>query len=211
MHDTPDTPTIESLVDLANADHPREDGRAWTAADTLKNVVVALDHPGGEREVVVVGMPGDRQLDMKRLEAVSFPADVSPANDDDLKAHPELVAGYIGPAVLGPNGAPRDAADGAAGAVRYLLDPRVVDGTAWITGANESGKHVFGLVAGRDFTADGVLDVAEVREGDPAPDGSGPLELARGIEIGHIFALGQKYAKALGLTRPRRQRQGGRR
>lgn len=206
VHDTPSTPTIETLVALANAEHPREDGRTWTAGDTLKNVVVTYVHPGGERELVVIGMPGDRQLDLKRLEAVAFPADVEPATEADLKTRPELVAGYIGPAVLGPNGAARedeggdDDAGGSAGAVRYFLDPRVIEGTAWITGANEPGRHVFGLVAGRDFTADGVLDVAEVRAGDPAPDGSGPLELARGIEIGHIFALGQKYAKALGLS-----------
>ncbi|GAB2596476.1 proline--tRNA ligase [Pseudactinotalea suaedae] len=200
VHDTPNTPTIESLVDLANAEHPRADGIPWTAADTLKNVVVTYAHPGGERELVVIGMPGDRQLDMKRLEAVAFPADVAQATEADLARHPELVAGYIGPMVLGPNGAPRgESADGTGGAVRYFLDPRVVDGTAWITGADEHGRHTFGLVAGRDFTADGVLDVAEVKEGDPAPDGSGPLELARGIEIGHIFALGQKYAKALDL------------
>ncbi|WP_420114294.1 proline--tRNA ligase [Pseudactinotalea sp.] len=197
VHDTPDTPTIETLVDLANAEHPRADSVAWTAADTLKNVVVTYAHPGGEREVVVIGMPGDRQLDMKRLEAVAFPAEVTAATEDDLKTRPELVAGYIGPEVLGPNGAPRD--EQGSGAVRYFLDPRVIEGSAWITGANAHGKHTFGLVSGRDFTADGVLDVAEVKPGDPAPDGSGPLELARGIEIGHIFALGQKYAKALDL------------
>ncbi|HLV56337.1 MAG TPA: proline--tRNA ligase [Actinotalea caeni] len=197
VHDTPNTPTIETLVDVANAEHPRDDGRAWTAADTLKNVVVTYVHPGGERELVVIGMPGDRQLDLKRLEAVAFPAEVEQATEDDLKTHPELVPGYIGPEVLGPNAGQGE--DGERTSVRYYLDPRVVDGTAWVTGANEPGRHVFGLVAGRDFTADGVLDVAEVREGDPAPDGSGPLELARGIEIGHIFALGQKYAKALDL------------
>ncbi|WP_207947882.1 proline--tRNA ligase [Occultella glacieicola] len=197
--DTPDTPTIESLVEVANATRPKPDGGAWTGADTLKNVVVTLVSPTGVRSLLVIGLPGDRQVDAKRLEAAVFPAEVEPAGEADLAAHPELVAGYIGPGVLGPNGAPRDDTDGARGAVRYLLDPRVVDGTSWITGANEAGKHVFGLVAGRDFTADGVIDVAEVREGDPAPDGSGPLELARGIEIGHIFALGQKFAKALDL------------
>src|SRR5699024_8190410 len=84
--------------------------------------------------------------------------------------------------------------------LRYLLDPRVVDGTSWVTGADAEGQHVFGLVAGRDFSADGTIEAAEVRAGDPAPDDSGPLELARGIEMGHVFALGRKYADALGLT-----------
>jgi len=194
---TPDSPTIDSLVERANALFPRAD-RAWTAADTLKNVVFALVHPAGQRELVVVGVPGDRDVDVKRLEASVAPAEVVAAEDADFAAHPELVRGYIGPAVLGPN-APTGP-DGARTAARYLLDPRVVPGTRWITGANVVDRHVVDLVAGRDFTADGTVEAAEVRAGDPAPDGSGPLELARGIEIGHIFALGRKYSQALGLT-----------
>ncbi|WP_309135095.1 proline--tRNA ligase [Cellulomonas sp.] len=197
VEDTPGTPTIETLVAHANAHVPRPD-RSWTAADTLKNVVLALVHPTGERELVVVGLPGDREVDLKRLEAGVAPAEVEPAGDADFAAHPELVRGYIGPGVLGPNAPVGD--DGERTSVRYLLDPRVVPGTRWITGANEPGRHVFDLVAGRDFTADGTVEAAEVRAGDPAPDGSGPLELARGIEIGHIFQLGRKYAQALGLT-----------
>jgi prolyl-tRNA synthetase len=199
VEDTPDTPTIETLVALANERFARPD-RAWTAADTLKNVVVALVHPTGERELLVVGVPGDREVDIKRLEAAVSPAEVETAGDADFAAHPELVRGYIGPAVLGPNADGRAVDDEGRKAVRYLLDPRVVAGTRWITGANEAGRHVFDLVAGRDFTADGTVEAAEVRPGDEAPDGSGPLELARGIEIGHIFQLGRKYAQALGLT-----------
>ncbi|MCC2321968.1 proline--tRNA ligase [Cellulomonas xiejunii] len=197
VEDTPDTPTIDSLVALANERLPRAD-RPWTAADTLKNVVLALVQPTGERELVVIGLPGDRDVDLKRLEAAVAPAEVEPAGDADFAAHPELVRGYIGPSVLGPNVPVAEGAERTA--VRYLLDPRVVPGTRWITGANESGRHVFDLVAGRDFTADGTVEAAEVRAGDPAPDGTGPLELARGIEIGHIFQLGRKYAQALGLT-----------
>ncbi|HEY0215195.1 MAG TPA: proline--tRNA ligase [Cellulomonas sp.] len=199
VEDTPDTPTIDSLVAVANERFGRAD-RAWTAADTLKNVVLALAHPTGERELLVVGLPGDREVDLKRLEAAVSPAEVEPAGEADFAAHPELVKGYIGPGAIGPNPEGLAADDEARTAVRFLLDPRVVDGTRWITGANVHGKHVFDLVAGRDFTADGTVEAAEVRAGDPAPDGSGPLELARGIEIGHIFALGRKYAKALGLT-----------
>ncbi|MBC7291852.1 MAG: proline--tRNA ligase [Actinotalea sp.] len=193
VEDTPDTPTIETLVALADERFPRPD-RAWTAADTLKNVVVALVHPDGEREVVVVGVPGDREVDVKRLEASLAPAAVETAGEADFARHPELVKGYIGPGVLGR------ANTGREDAIRYLLDPRVVPGTRWVTGADEPGRHVFDLVAGRDFVGDGTVEAAEVRSGDPAPDGSGPLELARGIEIGHIFQLGRKYAEALGLT-----------
>jgi prolyl-tRNA synthetase len=194
VHDSPDTPTIATLVDLANASVPRED-RPWTAADTLKNVVLALTHVDGTRELVVVGLPGDREVDLKRVEVAFSPAEVEAASEADFAAHPGLVKGYIGPwspagAVLGEQ---------STTGVRYFVDPRVVDGTQWVTGANEHEKHVFGLVAGRDFTADGVVEAAEVRAGDPAPDGSGPVELARGMEIGHVFQLGRKYAEALGL------------
>ena len=195
VHPSPNTPTIATLVDLANANVKRADGRKWTAADTLKNVVLALTSPEGKRSLVVVGIPGDREVDAKRAEAAFSPNEVEPASEEDFERNPDLVKGYIGPvkngkAVLGLEGSSK---------IRYLLDPRVVDGTAWITGANESEKHVFDLVKGRDFEADGIADIAEVRAGDPAPDGSGPLELARGIEIGHVFQLGRKYAEALGL------------
>ena len=204
--DTPDTPTIDSLVELCNRAYPRSDGRAWTAADTLKNVVVTLIQPGGERELLVVGVPGDRDVDMKRLEAAVAPAEVEMAGDTDFETHPELVRGYIGPTAIGPNSPLRrvekreDGTEVLIGSVRYLVDPRIVEGTSWVTGANTDKKHVLDLVMGRDFTADGTIEAAEVREGDPAPDGSGPLHLARGIEIGHIFELGRKYSQALGLT-----------
>jgi len=195
VRDTPGTPTIDTLVADANARFPREDGRAWTAADTLKNVVLRLTHLDGSRELVVIGLPGDREVDQKRVEVAFQPADVTAADEDDFRANPGLVKGYIGPwsttgAVLGEE---------AATGIRYLLDKRVVDGSSWITGANEPGKHVFGLVAGRDFAGDGWVEAADVRPGDPAPDGSGPVTLERGMEVGHVFQLGRKYAEALGL------------
>ncbi len=200
VEDTPDTPTIATLVDLANASHPRPDS-PWTAADTLKNVVLALTAPSGERSILVVGIPGDRDADMTRLEAALAPHGVEAATDEDFARHPELVKGYIGPGALGPQARPAGVARGdeADGAIPYLLDPRIVPGTRWITGADAPGRHVFELTAGRDFIADGTIEAAEVRAGDPAPDGSGPLELARGVEIGHIFQLGRKYAAALDL------------
>jgi len=195
--DTPDTPTIATLVDVANEKHPRPDGRAWTAADTLKNVVLALTNLDGTRELVIVGLPGDRGVDMKRAEVAFAPAEVEAATEADFAKHPGLVKGYIGPwSAAGPVlGTDVDSVTG----IRFLIDPRVAEGSGWITGANEHGRHVFGLVAGRDFTADGIAQVAEVVDGDPAPDGSGPVELARGMEIGHVFQLGRKYAEALGL------------
>ncbi len=193
--DTPDTPTIQTLVDVANQKHARPDGRAWTAADTLKNIVLSLTALDGSKELVVVGLPGNREVDLKRAEVAFAPNGVEAASAEEIAAVPHLVKGYIGPwsaagAVLGAESSTK---------IRYLTDPRVSDGSGWITGANVHGKHVFGLVAGRDFTSDGIVETADVHAGDPAPDGSGPVELARGMEIGHVFQLGRKYAEALGL------------
>jgi prolyl-tRNA synthetase len=184
VHHTPNTPTIESLVTFLNANTDR----TFTAADTLKNVLVKTRKPG-EKEwtLLAIGLPGDREVDLKRLEAAVEPAEVAMLEEADFARNSFLVKGYIGPAALQANG------------VRYLADPRVVRGTAWVTGADKADHHVVDLVAGRDFTPDGTIDVAEVREGDPSPDGKGVLVAARGIEIGHIFQLGRKYADAFSL------------
>jgi prolyl-tRNA synthetase len=184
VHDTGNTPTIATLVEWANGAGGAVVGRAVTAADTLKNVLLKVREPGGNWELLGIGVPGDREVDDKRLGAALDPAEYALLDDADFKKHPFLVKGYIGPKALLDNG------------VRYLVDPRVVDGTSWITGADQPGKHVVGLVAGRDFTADGTIEAAEVRDGDPSPDGAGTLVSARGIEVGHIFQLGRKYTDA---------------
>ncbi|QLQ38595.1 proline--tRNA ligase [Micromonospora robiginosa] len=183
VHDTPETPTIASLVDLAN-ERALAGRTGWTAADTLKNVVLSVRKPGAERaELLVVGLPGDREVDLKRVEAALHPAAV--AVFDDWAAHPELVRGYLGPQILAKHG------------VRYLVDPRVVTGTAWLTGANEPGRHATDVVCGRDFVPDGTIEAAEVRPGDPCPAcGDGELTLRRGIEVGHIFQLGRRFTDA---------------
>ena len=181
-HDTPDTETIATLVDWANAAGLAQfAGRTVTAADTLKNVLLKVRQPGGDWELLAIGVPGDREVDDKRLGAALEPAEYAMLEAADFARHPFLVKGYIGPQALRDNG------------VRYLLDPRIVAGTSWITGADAPGRHVVGLVAGRDFTGDGTIEAAEVRDGDPSPDGAGALVSARGIEIGHIFQLGRKY------------------
>jgi prolyl-tRNA synthetase len=185
VHHTPNTPTIESLVTFLNGAGL---GREFTAADTLKNVLLKTRAPGAkEWSLLAIGVPGDREVDMKRVEAALDPAEVALLEEADFARNGFLVKGYIGPGALAANG------------VRYLVDPRIVTGTAWVTGADKADHHVVDLVAGRDFTPDGTIEAADVRPGDPAPDGSGPLEAARGIEIGHVFQLGRKYADAFGL------------
>ena len=184
VHDTGETPTISTLVEWANS---ADLGRTVTASDTLKNVLLKVRSPGGEWELLAVGIPGDREVDDKRLGAALDPAEYVLLSDDDFTKYPFLVKGYIGPKALAKNG------------VRYLVDPRVVDGTSWITGADAPGKHVVGLVAGRDFDPDGTIEAAVVRDGDVSPDGAGPLVSARGIEVGHIFQLGRKYTDAFSV------------
>jgi prolyl-tRNA synthetase len=182
---TPGTPTIGTLVEHLNGAGL---GRTFSAADTLKNVMVKTRQPGARHwELLGIGLPGDREVDMKRLEASLAPAEVVLLDDADFAAYPFLIKGYIGPGALDAQG------------VRYLVDPRVVRGTAWATGADRPDHHVVGLLCGRDFTPGGTIEAAQVRAGDPSPDGAGTLVAARGIEIGHIFQLGRKYTDAFAL------------
>ncbi len=191
--ETPDAGSIEAVVEILNRDFPE---RTWTGADTLKNVLFMVTEPDGTKRPLAVGLPGDREVDAKRLEAALEPAVAEVFGEEDFKKFPDLVVGFMSPVsidgtrVLGKESSTK---------IEYLVDPRIVTGTHWVTGANVKDQHLSGVTMGRDFTADGILDVADVRQGDPAPDGSGPLALARGIEMGHIFQLGRKYAEALGL------------
>ncbi|WP_424893499.1 proline--tRNA ligase [Streptomyces sp. XH2] len=167
--DTPDTPTIETLA--AHLGVP--------ASATLKNLLIKVDG-----EITAVGVPGDREVDLGKLGEHLAPAVVELVTAEDFEGRPELVRGYVGPQGLG---------------LRYIADPRVAPGTAWITGANKSGKHVRNVVCGRDFEVDQYLDVVVVEPGDPCPSCGAGLEIGRAIEIGHIFQLGRKYADAFGL------------
>ena len=191
VHDTPACETIEALVEWAKQNALIDD-RPADAADTLKCMLVKVNDPrqvGEDGEPVGpqlagVLIPGDRELDEKRLEASLEPATFELAGDEDFAKNDFLVKGYVGPRALQANG------------VKIYADPRVVDGSAWIAGADEHEKHVVGLVAGRDFEVDEFIEAAEILEGDPSPSGNGTVKLARGIELGHIFQLGRKYTEA---------------
>lgn len=168
---TPDTPTIETLAAHLGVE----------ASDTLKNLLVKVDG-----EIVAVGVPGDREVDLGKVEAHFAPAAVELVTAEDFVGRPDLVRGYVGPQGLGEK-------------VKYIADPRVAPGTAWITGANKEHTHAKNVVAGRDFEVDEYVDVVVVQEGDPCPKCGTGLKLDRAIEIGHIFQLGRKYADALKL------------
>ncbi|GAA4111666.1 proline--tRNA ligase [Enteractinococcus coprophilus] len=205
VKDTPVSTTIAALVDVANELAPKASG-SWEAADTLKCVVLTAVLDGEQRQVFVVAVPGDRDVDIKRLEAsiaealgVTGEPSIEPATTEDIAKHAQLVPGYIGPTLLQDAQAVQMLGRNSETGIPFFVDPRIVAGSSWVTGANEDQKHVFGLIAERDFTWDGVLEATAVRDGDPAPDGSGPLVTRRGMEMGHIFQLGRKYAEALDL------------
>ncbi len=178
--DTPDTPTIEKLAEHLGV----------PASATLKNLLVKVTETsaaGAAGEIVAVGVPGDREVDLGKLGEHLAPAVVELVTAEDFVERPELVRGYVGPQGL------------AGKSFRYLADPRVASGTAWITGANKEGKHARNVVAGRDFEVDEYLDVVVVEPGDPCPKCGTGLRIDRAIEIGHIFQLGRKYADAFEL------------
>ena len=165
---------------------------ALAAGDTLKNVLVVLKHADGTTEPLAIGLPGDREVDQKRLEGQLEPVEVEPMDEAEMRKHPTLVKGYIGPGALGEQSDVRHPVPR-----RPPGRPRAPAGSPAPT---TPGSHVLDLVAGRDFTPDGTIEAAEVRDGDPCPTAAtGTLETARGIEIGHIFQLGRKYAEALDL------------
>jgi len=178
--ETPNTPTIDSLVAVLNERH----GGGFAGADTLKNVLLVAD---GKNISVLV--PGDREVDLKRLQA-NLPGvqDLRLFEDSDFAKNPTLVKGYVGPQ------------NSQSFGLTLYADPRIAPGTKWVTGANKHGFHALNVVNGRDFKVDGYVESAEVRKGDACPECSGPVVIDRAIEIGHIFQLGRKYAEALDLT-----------
>jgi prolyl-tRNA synthetase len=188
--DTPDTPTIDTLVAKLNqlSAAGQLGGRSFTGSDTLKNVVLKTRDPGtSDWQLLVVGVPCDRDVDLKRIAGQLEPTEVAQADADDLAKEPKLVRGYIGPQLLADIG------------VRYLVDPLVAPGSAWVTGANEPDRHAAFVVRGRDFEPAGEIGAVEIRDGDRCARCGSALTIARGIEIGHIFQLGRKYADAFGL------------
>ncbi len=178
--DTPNTPTIDSLVAVLN----EKFGGGFTGAATLKNVMLMADN-----KAISVLVPGDREVDLKRLQAgLAGVEELRTFEEADFAKFPTLVKGYIGPQ------------DAAKSGITVYADPRVAPGTSWVTGANKINRHARYVVNGRDFTPDAYIEAAEIREGDACPDCATAVVIDRAIEIGHIFQLGRKYADALGLT-----------
>ena len=178
--DSPNTPTIDTLVDLLNAQH----GGGFTGASTLKNVMLMADE-----KAISVLVPGDREVDLKRLQAnMSGINEIRVFEEPDFAKFPGLVKGYIGPQNAKANG------------ITVYADPRIAVGTSWVTGANKKDTHAKNVLCGRDFTVDHYIEAVVVRQGDSCPKCDTPVIIDRAIEIGHIFQLGRKYAQSLNLT-----------
>lgn len=180
VFDSPNTPTIDTLVELLNAKF----GGGYDGAQTLKNVMLMADE-----KAIAVLVPGDREVDLKRLQAnLAGVNDLRVFEETDFAKFPGLVKGYIGPQDAKKNG------------ITVYADPRIAPGTAWVTGANAKDKHARNVVNGRDFAVDHYVEAAQIRQGDACPACAAPVVIDRAIEIGHIFQLGRKYAQALNLT-----------
>ena len=180
VFDSPNTPTIDTLVALLNANF----GGGFTGASTLKNVMLMADD-----EAISVLVPGDREVDLKRLQAnLAGVSEIRVFEEADFEKFPGLVKGYIGPQDAKKNG------------ITVYADPRIAPGTSWVTGANQKDKHALNVTNGRDFEVDHYIEAAQVREGDSCPSCDTAVVIDRAIEIGHIFQLGRKYAQALNLT-----------
>ena len=180
VFDSPNTPTIDTLVELLNAKF----GGGYDGAKTLKNVMLMADE-----KAISVLVPGDREVDLKRLQAnLAGVNDLRVFEEADFAKFPGLVKGYIGPQDAKKNG------------ITVYADPRIAPGTAWVTGANAKDKHARNVASGRDFTVDHYVEAAQIRQGDACPKCAAPVVIDRAIEIGHIFQLGRKYAQALNLT-----------
>lgn len=191
---TPEAGTISSLKALLE--------ERGISSPILKNIVISLKAPDGERSIAVVGLPSDRQLDLKRLEACLSPMEISIACEEELKDHPELIKGFIGVKNVGPQSSDSSKCP-------YFLDAHVAKGSSWCTGSDKKGFHTLNLVYGRDFECDKIVEAAQVKEGDLSPDGSGKLSIERGVEIGQVFQLGLKYSRSMGfkVTGPSGSRQ----
>ncbi len=152
-------------------------------ARTVKSVAVV-----GEQGFVLALVRGDHMVNEIKLSKVTGLADFRLATEAEVQQHLGCEPGFIGP--VRP-----------AQAITVIADRSVAAMADFVVGANRKGVHLAGVNWGRDLPEPAlVADLRNVVEGDPSPDGRGTLRIARGIEVGHVFQLGQKYAEALGAT-----------
>ena len=170
--DTPDAHTINELVE--QFDVPVE--------KTVKTLIVEAAEESGS-DFIALLVRGDHSLN--EFKAVKLPRVAAPvrfATDEEIRSATGAGPGSLGPVKLG---------------IPCIVDRSVAMMSDFTAGANQDGKHYFGINWGRDVELPEQADLRNVTEGDPSPDGQGAIRLARGIEVGHIFQLGTKYSESM--------------
>lgn len=151
----------------------------------VKAIAVVNEADGGEKTFALLLLRGDHVLNEIKAGKLPGLGAFRFASDEEVSSALGCVPGYIGPVGID------------AGKVKVVADRAVVAMSDFVCGANEAGFHLAGVNFGRDLPEPEVADLRNVVAGDPSPDGKGRLEICRGIEVGHIFQLRSKYAKAL--------------
>jgi len=170
--DTPDQHTIEELSQFLNI----------SADKCIKTLVVK----GQNESLVALVLRGDHELNKVKAEkipAVEIPLEFASA--EEIKKSLNCTSGSIGPVNI---------------SIPVIVDHSALHVADFVCGANEDGKHLTGVNWGRDLAEPEGVDIRNIVKGEPAPDGSGKLDIAKGIEVGHIFQLGKKYSAAMKAT-----------
>ncbi len=171
--DTPGQHSIEEVSGFLKVD----------PSQCLKTLIVQGSEEGS---LVALVLRGDHELNpikAEKLEAVAEP--LTMADEEEIKAAIGCSVGSIGPVGI---------------SIPYIVDRSAAAVADFVCGANQDGKHLTGVNWDRDVTLSQVADLRNVQEGDPSPDGKGNITIARGIEVGHIFQLGQRYSEAMNAT-----------
>jgi prolyl-tRNA synthetase len=175
-----DTPTQKTCEDVAAL-------MGIALQRTVKSVALMGELDGAPAFVLAL-VRGDHMVNEVKLAKVPGLADYRLATEAEIAAHLGSEPGFLGPVA-------------PARPVHVLADRSVAAMADFVVGANQAGYHLAGVNWGRDLPEpDRVVDIRSVVAGDPSPDGKGTLGIARGIEVGHVFQLGQKYAQAMGAT-----------
>ncbi len=170
--DTPEQHSIEEISNFLNIG----------ADKCIKTLIVK----GQNDQLVALVLRGDHELNKVKAEKISEVAKpLEFASAEEIKKSLNCSLGSIGPVNIN---------------IPVIIDHSALHATDFVCGANEDGKHFTGVNWGRDLTGPQGIDIRNVVKGEPTPDGSGELDIARGIEVGHIFQLGKKYSAAMKAT-----------
>lgn len=173
---TPNTHTIDDVCSFFNV----------AAAQIIKTLIVlSKADDNGKQSLIALVLRGDHELnDIKAEKLADIASPLTFATEEQINANLPCGIGSLGPNLT----------------IKTYIDRSAAVCSDFICGANDNGFHLTGFNWGRDGNAEHIVDIRNVVEGDPSPDGQGTLEIKRGIEVGHIFQLGTKYSEAMKAT-----------